>query len=357
MIQTFIRRAGGRQFAVLTAAAVALSISGVASAVPMVDLRSEAISMGIDPDLTPTVAPGSFRRGIAKASGNVLWDNGNFDNSNGLAAELNTQVPEARTADDFETSCDLTAVNFVTAQLYKTPTLPNNGRLEVYTDAGGLPGTLLNVYNTTAGTPVGTGFGYTIFEYDWNTAGLQLPRGIFWIAPMQVDAGTGRGFFAFSRQPHSRLANAAFKSTFFGFPNWVDARALGFDFDAAFKIWGDGLVGCGGGTTTTGTTTTGGDCDLTAIEAKLDEEERFTDDDELNALRDELVGLITGFASQASVDALEVKADAIQGSFDRLQNTMCDIIRLLHTPNGLREADCNGQHYEWNGDSTGGGGS
>jgi hypothetical protein len=356
MIQTFIRRAGTRQFAVLTCAAVALSISGVASANPMPDLRSEAVAMGIDPDMTVAVTPGTFRRGVAKASGNVLWDNGSFDNSNGLAAELNTQVPEARTADDFETSCDLTAVNFVTAQLYKTPTLPNNGRLEIYTNAGGLPGTLLNVYNTTAGTAVGTGFGFTIFEYDWNTTGLQLPRGIFWVAPMQVDAGTGRGFFAFARQPHSRLANSAFKSTFFGFPNWVDARALGFDMDCAFKVYGDGLVGCGGGGTT-GTTTGGGSCDLTAIEAKLDDEIRFTDDDELEAMRQDLAGRLDGLASQASVDALEVKADAIQGSFDRLQNTMCDIIRLLHTPNGNREADCNGQHYEWNGDSTGGGGS
>jgi hypothetical protein len=81
---------------------------------------------------------------------------------------------------------------------------------------------------------------------------------------------------------------------------------------------------------------TGGSCDLTEIEAKLDDESRFTDDDELLEVRDEWNGQLA---------ALEAKMDDLTGS-------LCDIVRLLHTPSGIRTADCGGQHYDWNDDGT-----
>ena len=37
---------------------------------------------------------------------------------------------------------------------------------------------------------------------------------------------------------------------------------------------------------------------------------------------------------------------------DDLSTGMCDVVRLLHTPSGIRTADCQGQHYEWNDDGT-----
>lgn len=76
----------------------------------------------------------------------------------------------------------------------------------------------------------------------------------------------------------------------------------------------------------------GGDCDLTPIEAKLDDETRFTDDSER---------LI-----------LEAKIDALQLQLDELNRKLCDIIRLLHTPSGRRTAECDGTSYDWNGEGT-----
>jgi hypothetical protein len=76
----------------------------------------------------------------------------------------------------------------------------------------------------------------------------------------------------------------------------------------------------------------GGDCDLTPIENKLDDETRFTDDDELAVI--------------------EGKIDALQLAIDALNAKLCDIVRLLHTPQGRRTAECDGTEYDWNGDAT-----
>jgi len=352
MIHTFIR-AGARQFAVLTCAVVAVAAARTASAAPMADVRSEAIAMGIDLDATASIP---VRRAAPKASGPVYHDNGGFSGINGLASELNTIVSDSRVADDLDVVNTITGITAVTAQLYVTVGIVMDGRLVVYANHTGggnctpaRPFTSnppLFVFTTVNGMSVGSGFGYDIREYDWNTPGMNLTCGKYWICPIQVGRGSGRGFFAWSNVPHSYGCNAAWRSTFFGVPDWTDASGFGYNFDGAYRAYGSGTGTCSGGGTGTG-----GSCDLTPIEAKLDDETRFTDDSEFQILLDE----VSTRASQASVDALEAKADALQGQFDSLQATLCDIVRLLTTPNGQREATCNGVDYTWNGDHSGGG--
>jgi hypothetical protein len=355
MIQTFIRT-GARRFAVLTCAVAAVAVASNASAAPMMDLRSEAIALGIDPATTPS---GTLRRSAPpKASGPIYFDNGPVSHINGLASELNTIVSDARSADDLEVVNTVTGITFVQARLYVAFGQNLDGRLEVYANHTGggncTPARPFSsnppvfVFTTTNGTSVGSDFGYDLREYEWNTAGMNLTCGTYWITPIQVGRGSGRGFFAFSQSPHTNGCASAFRSTYFGYTDWTDARALGFDFDSSYTAYGAGTGSCGGGGGTGG----GGSCDLTPIEEKLDDETRFTDDTELQQVLDGLNGL----ASQASVDALEAKMDAFSGQDDLILATLCDVIRLLTTPNGLREATCNGVDYTWNGGSSGGGG-
>ena len=73
----------------------------------------------------------------------------------------------------------------------------------------------------------------------------------------------------------------------------------------------------------------GGDCDLGPIEAKLDMLERKADD------------------QKAEIQDIKAEIGAIAGSF-------CDLMRLLHTPNGQRAGTCNGVPYTWNCVNTGG---
>lgn len=346
MIRTFIR-AGGRQFSILTCAVLALGATRVATAAPMADLRSEVMAMGLDPDAMTSTD--TLRRAAPKASGPVYFDNGSFNGVNGLASELNTIVSESRVADDLDVVNSTANITAFTAQLYVNFGQVQNGRLEVYANHTGggnctparpfASNPPLFIYTTTAGTSVGTGFGYDIREYDWNTTGLTLPCGKIWFSAIQVGLGSGRGFWAWCNSPHTNGCNAAWRSAFFGVPEWVDASGRGYNFDAAYRAYGTGTGSCGGGG--------GGDCDLTPIEEKLDDETRFTDDGELQAATDQL---------QAGIDALEAKADAMQLQLDRLQATLCDIVRLITTPNGLRETTCNGVDYSWNSEHNSGGG-
>jgi hypothetical protein len=92
-----------------------------------------------------------------------------------------------------------------------------------------------------------------------------------------------------------------------------------------------------------------GPCDLSPIEAKLDDETRFTDDGELAD---------SDAAAEARFDAIDAQLQALETKLDALSNSdleamLCEIIRLLHTPNGLRESDACGVHYEWNRTDTG----
>lgn len=348
MIQTFIR-AGVRQFAVLTCAA---AVASTVSAGPMPDLRSDVAAMGLNPD-DAVVDTDMLRRAAPKShtGRGLLLDNGTFSNINGLASEINTIVSESRVADDWEVTNTVANAEAVTAQLYVTTGLVADGRLEVYANAGTgnctparpfASNPPLAIYNTTLFVIVGTGFGYPIREYDWSTA-ITRTCGKCWLCPIQIGRGSGRGFFAWSQAPHTNGCNAAWRSAFFGVPEWIDASGRGYNFDGAMSVYGTASGRCAGGG--------GGSCDLTPIEEKLDDETRFTDDDELAALQ----AIVESRASQASVDALEAKADAMQLQLDQIQNTLCDIVRLLHTPNGLRQATCNGVDYEWNGLQGGGG--
>jgi len=358
MIQTFIR-AGSRQLVVLTCAVAAVAAT-TASAAPMADLRSEVAAMGLDPDSMPAEVS-TMRRAAAKRSGPILQDNGVWSGINGLASELNTIVTDARTADDFDVDNAIWGATHLDATLYVGVGQNQDGRLEIYASEDqcrapvGPPNSRpknpflsnppLFVFTTVDGIRLGSQFGYDLREYDWNTPGMNLTCGKYWECPIQVGRGSGRGFHAFADSPHSKGSIACFRSTFFGYPNWVSNYG-GLDFDCAFVIFGNrtGAKNCCAAPS-------GGSCDLSPIEAKLDDETRFTDDAELADLQ----LIIESRASQASVDALEAKADAMQLALDQLQNTLCDIVRLLHTPNGLRQATCNGVDYEWNGLQGGGG--
>lgn len=185
------------------------------------------------------------RRIAPQAASPLIWDNGNFNNVTGLASEINTFVSEARTADDVMFPIT-TTVNCITAQLYDNTGL-FTARVEIWADDG--TGTLpsntgpIATYPSTGGVVVGTGFGFPIVEYTFDTTGLVLTGGVkYWISPQVVGAGSGRGFFATSSALN--LNRGAFRSVFFGRPNWVPAGSVVVlaNSDFAFKLYGGSLT-------------------------------------------------------------------------------------------------------------------
>jgi len=79
----------------------------------------------------------------------------------------------------------------------------------------------------------------------------------------------------------------------------------------------------------------GGSCDLSQIESKLDDEVRFTDDDEFDAAHLAISASFTAITAQ--LNSIEAKIDALDLS--GIEAQLCEVTHLLMTPQGLRCTD------------------
>ncbi len=175
-------------------------------------------------------------------AGNLLFDNGSFDGVNGLASSLNfANSTDARSADDIVLT-STASITSITAQLYDAFT-PSTAQVEIYPDSGGNgPANVAPLYtfNSVSSASIGSGFGLTVNEYTFNTPGLTLPAGKYWICPVsQTDpfaffCTTGNGVI--KNQP------GFFKSTLFTGGVWAPNSTQFNSSDFAFKVFGLNLV-------------------------------------------------------------------------------------------------------------------
>jgi hypothetical protein len=183
-------------------------------------------------DLPPTTLSSSV----------VLWDNGPFDNVNGLASEENTLVPSARTADDFELTSSAT-IESITFDIYADTPATQPGAVDIYAHSGGigpvnaLP---LATYTSTTFAVVGSGFGYDIRRYKVALSPpLTLAPGRYWVSGYVIGTGSGRGFLCTSNGVfQSTDQEGHFRSAFLGYPNWVPASTLSARRHYAFTVVG-----------------------------------------------------------------------------------------------------------------------
>lgn len=173
--------------------------------------------------------------------GTPIWDNGDFDGVNGLVSEVNSSYGESRTVDDFILN-NTAKISAITVQMYSSLN-SQQAQLEIYNnmdmDTVGRPinDSPIATYFSTSFTQVGSGYGYPIIEFTFNTTGLTLPAGKYWVCPMGLGASDFfRTFFATTGNGSIELEFGYFKGAFYGYPNWT-INQLGSDY--AFKVYAD----------------------------------------------------------------------------------------------------------------------
>lgn len=336
-------------FAATTASADRRELVTDRSDVPFNDAASAAEALGLSADQKASLGDGlaTFR----PKDGTTEWDNGDPNGVNGITSDddiFGNPAFDSWTADDMLFT-SATVLTHITTQHTGDPSA--DYKLEVFADGGGFPASTVptDVYPLTEMTTLGIIFGRPWLETEYATCsggnGISFPAGRHWVSPRGISVGIQTFFLTSS--PVNPQAIGHWRAPFAGVPNWTPTTVSfgGAVRDFSFEAHSGGDA-CGGGG--------GGDCDLSPIEAKLDDETRFTDDGELGDLED---GIMSRFDStDAQLASLESKMDQLQADMDRLIDAMCDVIRLLHTPSGVRTAGpvdaCDGQVYDWNHEGT-----
>jgi hypothetical protein len=182
-----------------------------------------------------------------------LWDTGPWDGTDGRSSDRATPAvrPQTRAADDFV----LAAGN---GQGYTISGLKGRslariytgGFAEIYADAGGVPAAAPLYTLSQSGVQVlQTGvFGqYDLLQFTFNTAGVQLAPGRYWVAVVcnvsgQAAPNDGYGFFGTGGsqtvqglQGHYRIEGGAWTPSVaaFGFPTDFSFRVDGTQLPAA----------------------------------------------------------------------------------------------------------------------------
>ncbi len=163
----------------------------------------------------------------------LIWDNGPFNNVDGLNSEENTFFGSARTADDFVLTSSA-VIDTITFDIYVDSTYSYTGAVDIYADSGGsgpvnaLP---LATYTSTSFTVVGAGFGYDIRRYTVTLSPpLSLAPGRYWVSGYVIGTGDGEGYLCTSTPAVAfQGEEACFRSPDFsypGAPNWVRVNVV-----------------------------------------------------------------------------------------------------------------------------------
>lgn len=180
------------------------------------------------------------------AGADVLWDNmigeDGFDGIAGLSAERNTEVPDAWTADDVVAAVDwrLTGYRWIGLRdprygYSQAEVLVLNEQLAPVAELGGL---------SYAAEVIGTALDLQAYEGYIELPAIELAAGRYYFAVRLVGNDVGRNFIASTGEGVMLgQSHGIFRSSFFGFPQWVpSSRALltgGADF--SFQIEGVAL--------------------------------------------------------------------------------------------------------------------
>jgi len=171
------------------------------------------------------VAALALASGAAQAS-TVLWYNGDFDDANALANELNTIVSDARIYDDFVVT---DAAGWTVDSIWSNNLMSFTGVTQAdWTIRSGVSvgnGGTVVASGTSAATQVATGrSGFGLTEYMIEIVGLNinLTAGTYWLQVTPIGLGSARSFNSTTSgangvgTPLGNDGNSFFNSTFFG---------------------------------------------------------------------------------------------------------------------------------------------
>ena len=186
---------------------------------PCIDFSMGVRSGSPTPTPTPTPTP---------VEGQILWYNGDFDGSNGLANEENTSLGSgqfARVYDDFNVTGDGFDIGAVFSNNLENTNV-TAASFEIRQGVSAFNGGTLIASGTTTTpeiTPTGrSGFGFTEFTIQISGLSLHLDPGTYWLAVWPTGDLTGRSFVSTTSgancvgTPCANDDNSFFDSNFFG---------------------------------------------------------------------------------------------------------------------------------------------
>jgi hypothetical protein len=177
----------------------------------------------------------------------VVWDNGAVDEANGLCCQRVGAVPESDVADDFhlDAAVTITGAQWETVD-DATYTWDFTDDFEIYADDGGQPSVdpivqLLEVPNDRVS--MGSLFGRPWWQYtiELDPADqFTLDPGDYWVLLRPYCPGTsGQSFWLTSPGSPDSQYESYFRSSYFGYPNWVPgANVFGSPYDVNFILYG-----------------------------------------------------------------------------------------------------------------------
>jgi len=198
--------------------------------------------------IVPLVGPGSLRES------DCLWDNGAFDERDGLPSHNSSWIGDTRTADDFYLYRGIHRIDSISATMF-SDSLFLNALIEVYDDCDGRPGTLLHSFTSAVGD-TGTLFqGLRVLTLEAATPGLWLRGGrSYWVSAVGIGSldGSDNWYWGTSGAPPPtpppppgvsnsiRGKPAVFRAPSQGVPDWTTSAEAGCGCtDFAFTIRGE----------------------------------------------------------------------------------------------------------------------
>jgi hypothetical protein len=176
----------------------------------------------------------------------VIWDNGPFNNVDGLISMEGGGI-SARTADDFVLTSSA-KIQTITFDILADTPVTQPGAVDIYPHSGGIgPANVppLATYTSTNFTLLGSFFGLDIRRYTVTLSPpLTLSAGRYWVSGYAVTSSSGFGYLCTSNGASpSTEQEGHFRSAFFGYPNWTPVTPLGYTTPHfAFTVCGENLV-------------------------------------------------------------------------------------------------------------------
>lgn len=186
------------------------------------------------------------------AGRDLIWDNGLPDEVNGLCCQRAGSVSLCDVCDDFhlDATTTITGIEWDTVD-DATYTWTDEADIDVYAFSDTPPETpLVSMWNVPATREyMGILFSRSWYRYtiDLTAADetFDLEAGSYFVLARPYSASTsGQSFWLTSPAPTESQSSVYFRSSYFGYPNWVTGYTVfGSDYDANFRLYG----GAGGG--------------------------------------------------------------------------------------------------------------
>jgi len=177
---------------------------------------------GVLGSIVPLAGAGALR------DGGCLWDNGAFDQRDGLPSHNSWMAGDTRTADDFYLCPGMHRIDSISGRMF-SDSLFLTALVEVYSDCNGAPGTLMESFAATV-TDTGTTFqNLRVLSVTAPTPGLWLRGGrAYWVSLVGIGSldGSDNWYWGTTGAPPAN-APPGTRNTIRGRPAMFRAPALG----------------------------------------------------------------------------------------------------------------------------------